>query len=276
MALATGATLSSRAVKSFVGIAAVAALAWMLWRAERLRFEDSVGAHHTDAAQSSPAKEGAASDEANARELASASDPSRNARAELASLTGTLKVSGEDLPLAGFLITMEKGFTHRTDSAGGLRVRRLTPGAAPLRVDTSGPFDPLERSSSSTPVSIASSSGSCRVRAAPWSSWRRKANLGSPGCQSQAPACTSKVRWRPQAFLQPDSAFIAGSGSTDAGGRCVLGGMPAGDFALVAEAEGHMRDPVPVSCWYRDEKSRARPRTILLALSRSRPSCAGE
>ncbi len=241
----------------------------MLWRGELLRFDDSVGMHHTDAAQSSPAREGSASDEANANELASASDPSRNARAELASITGTLKVAQEDLPLGGFPITIEGGPTARTDSFGAFEFQGLAPGPARLVVTPIEPFEPLERD-----VELLPGLNRVELRLVPRFELAVVVveQASRPGASSQPISGVSvhlEDAFEFAAFLQHEPKIIAAAGVTDANGHCVLSAIPAGDFALVARAEGRIPSRVPVACWYADEKERAAPRSISMAMSAS-------
>jgi hypothetical protein len=259
--------LDRRAVRTLVGIAAVAALGWLVWRAEFRRVESldetpSVPA----AAHGAPAAERAEL-ETDASELARPAQPAPGARAELASLTGTLKVSGENIPLAGFLVSLEGGLTHPTDAQGVFEFQGLAPGPARLRVDTSAAFDPLERS-----LELAPGANQVELRLTPRFELavvvvEHGARPGAP----RQPLAGASVRLEnareTAAFFEREGKLVAGKATTDASGRCALSGLVAGDYVLVAELDGHIPSRVPLACSYRDELARARPRTILMALA---------
>jgi hypothetical protein len=259
--------LSSRAVKSFVGIAAVAALAWLLWRAERQRAQAPGGTSPKSASSSTgPSKENSEDGAADASALQQATS---SARTELATLTGTLKVSGEDLPLGGFLIEIEGVSTTRADPFGEFEFQGLAPGPVRLLVQASEPFEPLERK-----IELAPGMNTVELRLVP----RFELTVivveqaAQPGAGTQ-PIPGARVRLEyaedTEAFWDRRPRDVAGSGVTDAEGRWVLGGIPSGDFALVAESEGHVPSRVPLSCWYGDKQSRAHPRSVVVALSTS-------
>jgi hypothetical protein len=242
----------------------------MLWRGELRRLTDSVGARgETPASPRSSSTDDAASRGANASDHALASDPSANARIALASLTGTLKVAQEDLPLGGFPIEIEGGPTTRADPFGEFEFQGLAPGRVQLLVQASEPFEPLERE-----IELAPGINTVELRLVP----RFELTVivvertGQPGASSQ-PISGARVRLEDasdtESFWIREPYYVLGGGVTGAEGRWVLGGIPSGDFTLVAESEGHLPSRVPLSCWYGDKQSRARPRTVVLALSTS-------
>ena len=261
--------MSPRAVKSIVGVAAVAALAWMLWRGELRRFEDSGGPSETGGSHASRATESEGRGEVATSDSVPASNPAGGERAELASLTGTLKVAKEDLPLGGFPITIEGGPTVHADPFGEFEFQGLAPGPVHLVVATSEPFEPLERD-----IELKPGVTFVELRLVP----RFELTVivveqtAQPGASTQ-PISGANVRLESasdtEAFWHQDPSYVAGSGVTDTEGRCVLDRIPSGDFALVAQAEGHALSRVPLSCWYGDKTSRARPRSVVLALSTS-------
>jgi hypothetical protein len=267
--LLSGEPVSAPKLSALIGLIALAALALLLWRSER---SAPSGEGHAGAAtvpSAPPRVERTESGEDGSSKSSDRLAPETAERAELASLEGTLKVSGEDLPLAGFLISIEGGPTRPTDAAGAFEFHGLAPGTARLTVDTSGTFEPLERA-----LELAPGANRVELRLAPRFELSVVVveQVALPG-EARQPIAGASVRLEnaleTASFFQRKAEFVAGQGGTDARGRCTLSGIAAGEYALVVEAEGHIASRVPLSCRYRDVSSRARPRTILMALAAS-------